>query len=80
MYYRKFVVEHKFGFNTSTFANFCLGQVLDGLLMLLRNAVYTLIATAVMYYGSTNLPEYLYFFLILLVTNLLVLIDCFGVS
>lgn len=80
MYYRLFVVEHKFGSINSNFANFCLGQLLDGLIMLFRNAAYTLIATAVIYYGSNNLPDYLYLSMILGVTNLLVLIDCFGVS
>ena len=80
MYYRQFVVEEKFGFNTSSTTNFCISLFLnDFLLMLLRNVANTLVATAVIFYGSTNLSEIVYHSLIVGVTNLLVFIDCFGV-
>jgi hypothetical protein len=79
-YYRQFVVEEKFGFNTSSRTNFCVGLFLnDFLLMLLRNVAYTLMATVVFFYGSTNLSEIVYLSVIVGVTNLVVLIDCFGV-
>jgi len=78
MYYREFVVEQKFGFNNSTFVNFCIGQLLEGILMLLRNVIYTLIATTTMYYGINNFPEYLYVSVVL-ITNIVVFVDCFGV-
>ena len=46
---------------------------------LIRNLAYTLVATAVMYYGGNNLNEALYYFVVASITSFLVLFDSFGV-
>jgi hypothetical protein len=47
--------------------------------MLFRNVSYTIVATLVIFYSSTYLSEISYLLLIAFVTNLVVLIDCYGV-
>ena len=53
---------------------------MSGFILLIRNVVYTIAATEVMYIGSTYLNEFVYISLILVVTNFFVLFDCFVVS
>jgi len=79
-YYRQFVIEEKYGFNKESVPNFCVGMLFnDFLLMLLRNASYTIVATLLIFYCSTYLSEIVYLLVIAAATNLVVLIDCFGV-
>ncbi len=60
--------------------DFCIGEFLSGFILLIRNIAYNIVATTVMYYGSTYLNTFLYISMILAVTNLVVLFDCFVVS
>jgi len=79
-YYDSFVIEAKFNFNTQSRMDFCIGEFLSGFIFLIRNIAYTIVATSVMYYGSTYLNEFLYILMILLATNLVVFFDCFVIS